>query len=430
MLTGRLPIRSGTVGQGWTGGVFRSDAVGGLPRNETTFASLLQSAGYRTGMIGKWHLGQREEFMPTSHGFEEYYGIPYSVDMGASAWDAAGGNPTPLPLVRNLTVVEQPVDLDTLTDRYANEAVEFFKRNKDEDWVMYLSWGHMHVPNFANKVHCNQTRRGRYGDAILEMDSGFGTVLEGLHSLGLEENTIVFFTSDNGPWLTKEIQGGSAGHLRDGKETTWEGGVRVPGIVRWTGHVAAGQINQEVVATYDIFSTMLAQAGVEEPKDRVIDGRDMTDILLHPGKSKTHHECVFIYKGHPEGPDKPGLWAIRCGAYKLHYFTSNWENPTDAVKHDPPLLFQIENDPSERYPVDPLSGVYQAQRAIIEAAKSAHEKTVEDVPNQMALGSDPTYALCCDPNSSKKHPQFMNCTCNPHNWNAFVCAPLDPTYQF
>ena len=205
--------------------------------------------------------------------------------------------------------------------------------------------------------------------------------------------------------------------------------MRVPGVVRWTGHVAPGTINQEVVATYDIFSTMLAQAGVDAPKDRVIDGKDMTDLLLDPAHSTTGHECVYIYKGWPQPQnDHPGLWAVRCGAYKLHYYTRTYDDPTPK-KHDPPLLFNVEHDPSERFPISSSSDVYKSQREIIEAAREKHEATVDRVPNQMQKGSNASLALCCDPHSQQRYPQYPSCTCNPENWKAFVCSPLSPSFS-
>jgi arylsulfatase A len=397
--------------------VFVNNAVGGLPTNETIIPQLLKPIGYSTAAVGKWHLGQRKQFLPTSRGFDEYFGIPYSDDMGASAWTSEHG--IPLPLLHNETVIEQPVNLGTLTQRYISFCQDFISQNKDNHFFLYMAFNHVHTPNFVSKEFCNTSVRGRYGDAASEMDNAIGQILKSLTDNGLDNNTIVFFTSDNGPWLIKELQGGSAGLLYEGKTTTWEGGVREPGIVRWTGHIEPGRISHEVVTTYDIFSTIMKLADVEEPGDRTIDGRDMSPVLFNEN-GKTSHDCLFIYKGTPDS-NLTGLWAVRCGAYKAHFVT-NTHLKTTPIVHDPPLLYQLEYDPSEDYPIDSKSSEYQDAMEIIQAAKAKHEATLTPVPNQMAMGGNDEYKLCCDPNSQAKYPEYPPCTCNPENFHAWKCG--------
>eukprot|EP01064_Diplonema_japonicum_P006686 TRINITY_DN14529_c0_g1_i1.p1 TRINITY_DN14529_c0_g1~~TRINITY_DN14529_c0_g1_i1.p1 ORF type:complete len:560 (+),score=144.72 TRINITY_DN14529_c0_g1_i1:84-1682(+) len=450
MLTGRLPIRSGCAGTGPLGGVFRADAVGGLPTNETTFANLLGPAGYRSLAIGKWHVGQREEYLPTNRGFDEYYGVPYSVDMGISPWRNGKDEPgeRALPLLHNTTIIEQPCDLETLTQRYADKADDFLTKAAADkaSFFLYLAWSHVHVPNFCSQKHCGTSRRGRFGDAMAELDDGVSQVMASLQKNGLDENTVVFFSSDNGPWLIQKLEGGSAGPLREGKTTTWEGGVRVPGIVRWKGTVAP-RVSPQVVATYDIFPTMLKLAGVEVPKGLVLDGRDMSQVLMNE-TAPTAHQCVFIWKGvdgqamagredetqagtnnvlSSTGPI-PGLWAVRCGSYKAHYVT-NTHLASQPVVQNPPLLYNIEYDISETYPIDATSQEYQQVMAGINASRAAHIATITPVPNQMARGTSSQYDLCSDPHSQQKYPTLSNCTITPSTWSIKAYTGGDIPYS-
>ncbi len=442
MMTGRIPYRIGLAGGSWTGGVFNSDAVGGIPSNETTIAEALKGAGYDTKAIGKWHLGQQPQYLPTANGFDEYYGIPYSCDMGSSAWRYYNSKDRPpLPLITSsgegqVTIVEQPTDLNKLSGRYVNESIKFIeahgnKSGADSDpWLLYMAFNHVHVPDFASPGFCNSTLRGRFGDALSELDAAVGAIMDAVASSGQDGDTITFFTSDNGPWLIQGLAGGSAGLLRDGKTTTWEGGVREPGLVRWPGKVPAGTISREIAATYDIFATASALAGVPPPQDRILDGKDLSDVLFDNGK--TPHDCIFIYKGSDglgcpkDHPDCTGLWAVRCGPYKLHYVTSNWTTgSSNGEFHDPPLIFQVENDPSEAKPLKSKSEEYKTQRQLIEAAVAEHRANMKYVPNMMALGVNPDLAICCDPNSQSKYPKLPNCTCNPENFDGvFVCSPV------
>eukprot|EP00928_Gymnodinium_smaydae_P032160 TRINITY_DN23365_c0_g1_i1.p1 TRINITY_DN23365_c0_g1~~TRINITY_DN23365_c0_g1_i1.p1 ORF type:complete len:561 (-),score=106.83 TRINITY_DN23365_c0_g1_i1:132-1814(-) len=470
MLTGRLPVRSGCAGSLWTGGVFTDDAVGGLPDNETTLAELLKPHGYTSMAIGKWHLGQQEHFLPLAQGFDEYFGIPFSVDMGRSAWMPDAKRVSVLPLIHNTSVIEQPVNLDTLDARYAEKAVSFIHAQAaaKTPFFLYFACNHVHVPDYASEGMCNSSKRGRYGDALAEMDRSIGAVLQGLRSAGVDENTIVFFTSDNGPWLKFGVDAGSAGPFFEGKGTTWEGGIREPAIVRWPGRIAPGSISTAVAATYDIFVTVAALAGAALPEDRVIDGQDLSGILLRGAPEPSR--CLFHYKGRPStglppaaDDPKPGLWAVRCGAYKAHFVTqcavmhrygdkrcssslASGEDHIDAdpgywsrgswpwpifdsapIVHDPPLLYNVEHDLSEQFPIPSTSAEYAKALALIQRARALHEATLTPVPDQMGRGGNPDLKVCCDAASKSKLPTYPNCTCNPENFDrVFVCAPVFP----
>ena len=468
MMTGRLPIRTGTAGEAWFGGVFNADAVGGLPTNETTIAKALKTAGYATKAVGKWHLGQQPKFLPIAHGFDEYYGIPYSDDMGPSAWwDYQSVDRPPLPLIEmssadaeKVNIIEQPTDLNLLTGRYVQESIDFIKKTTSENvpFFLYMAFNHVHVPDFANQQFCNSTLRGRFGDALAEMDDAVGKILNFLYSIKAEENTIVFFTSDNGPWLIKSEAGGVSGLLRGGKQTTWEGGVREPGIVSWPGKIKEGWTSRSVVTTYDIFATVLPLAGVPLPSDRIIDGKDMSPILFGDHDNDTRsdanpfstefvrhnhqtiaqiHDCIYIYKGAnnlkcPEGRKNncTGLWAVRCGEYKMHYVTSNFTHSSQGTYHDPPLIYHIEHDPGENYPLNPDSAEYGQAFQTIDEKRKEHQKSVKEVPNQMALGLNPKLKVCCDWDSQKKYPDYPVCTCNPENYHVFVCSPVGPNQAY
>eukprot|EP00035_Acanthoeca_spectabilis_P036383 m.39286 g.39286 ORF g.39286 m.39286 type:complete len:1090 (-) comp7942_c0_seq1:51-3320(-) len=438
MLTGRLCVRSGTCGSSWTGGVFGNAPVGGLPTNETTFATALKTVGYVTAAIGKWHLGTKAEFMPLGHGFDQYYGIPYSPDMGSSAWNRRGEFP-PLPLLSGNTPIEQPTDLNKVSKRYVQYADTFIRNTSSsgQPFLLYLAWNHVHDPDFASPDFCGTSARGLYGDAVEELDWAVGQVLGSVAAVGATDNTIVFFTSDNGPWTSHHLHGGSAGPFRDGKGSVWEGGVREPGLVSWPGTIMP-RIESEPVATYDIFPTVLTLAGVAIPAGVTLDGRDMMPLLLAPG-SKSAHQCIFYWKGCtsaskcgvPEdsplvNQHTPGLWAVRCGAYKTHFVATNVSCTVHymppGIFQQQPLVYRIDKDPSERFPLDPVANAaeYNAQVTIAKKAVQDHMASLTPVQNQIALGLNKKpiasggAAFCCANGGSK-------CDCNPENMNVFVC---------
>ncbi|EEF60880.1 sulfatase family protein [Pedosphaera parvula] len=348
LMTGRWPIRSGMAGS--TNDVLRVFSMGGLPTNEITIAAALKSKGYATACIGKWHLGHELQFLPTHHGFDYFYGLRFSNDMepvrgkipkNASSslhpklewWNSA--------LLQNDKILEQPTDLSTLTRRYTEEAIKFIHQNKKQPFFLYFPHTFPHVPLFASDAFKEHSARGLYGDVVEELDWSVGQVLNTLRKEGLAENTLVFFTSDNGPWLIRDLAGGSAGPLKDGKGSTWEGGMREPAIAWWPGKIKPA-INHELVCSLDLFTTSLCLAGVALPPDRVIDGLDMRPMLFGTGHSQ--RQLMFYYK-------KNELYAVRKGSFKAHLITHTGYSKDAPEKHDSPLLFQLENDPGERFDV-------------------------------------------------------------------------------
>ncbi|MBL8850569.1 MAG: sulfatase [Planctomycetaceae bacterium] len=346
LLTGRLPIRSGMCGD--TRRVLFPNSAGGLPAEEITLAEALHDLGYATACIGKWHLGHLPQYLPDQHGFDEFFGLPYSNDMdrtndgpkGRAAFDEPHSEFWNVPLMRGAEVIERPADQTTLTRRYTEAAVEFIKEHRERPFFLYVPHTMVHVPLFRSPEFENRSARGLYGDCVEEVDWSVGRILDTLRELGLAENTLVWFSSDNGPWLTFGQQGGSAGLLREGKGSTWEGGMREPGIAWWPGHVRAGVVSQELAATLDILPTCVALAGGAAPTDRIMDGYDISRVLLEEEASPRDH--VFYYRGRR-------LMAVRKGAWKAHFFTQDSYGPgaKQATEHNPPLLYNLLHDPSE-----------------------------------------------------------------------------------
>ncbi len=346
LLTGRLPIRSGMCSD--TRRVLFPDSAGGLPASELTLAEALKAKGYATACVGKWHLGHRPEYRPTQHGFDSYFGIPYSNDMdripdkgpkGRAAFFEPKSEFWNVPLLRGDTVVERPADQNTITKRYTEEAIRFIRANSAKPFFLYLPHSMPHVPLFASGAFAGQSARGLYGDVIEELDWSVGEVLKALRESKLDKNTLVFFTSDNGPWLTFGEHGGSAGPLRDGKGSTWEGGMREPGIAWWPGTVPAGVTTQEMASTMDLYVTAIKLAGGDVPTDRPIDGYDITPVLT--GKGKSPRDTMFYYRG-------TKLFAVRRGPWKAHFLTQTGYGQPKAEEHDPPMLYHLGRDPGEK----------------------------------------------------------------------------------
>ncbi|MBN2476250.1 MAG: sulfatase [Pirellulales bacterium] len=347
LLTGRLPIRSGMCDDRRR--VLFPDSAGGLPQREITMAEALKQVGYATACIGKWHLGHLPQYLPTSQGFDSYFGIPYSNDMDRVA-DSPGGREAfwkpkteywNVPLMRNQEIVERPADQTTITRRYTDEAIAFIQASRDGPFYCYLAHNLPHVPLFASTEFLGASARGLYGDVVQEIDAGVGRILQTLRDLKLDRRTLVVFTSDNGPWLVFNQHGGSAGLLRDGKGSTWEGGMREPALFWWPGIVKPGVV-REMGSTMDVFATCIALAGAKLPDDRVIDGLDVSPVLLGTGKSP--RQTMFFYRG-------TRLYAVRHGQYKAHFITRSAYGSDKAQEHDPPLLFHLGHDPSERFNV-------------------------------------------------------------------------------
>ena len=284
----------------------------GLNHSESTLAELLRAKGYATGIAGKWHLGHHPSQLPTRHGFDEYLGLPYSNDMGPNHPESPRAYP-PLtliegdrPVIANVT----PLDQRELTRKYADRAVDFIRRNKDRPFFFYLAPSMPHVPLSVSKEFEGKTGRGLYADVVAEVDDSVGRVLATLKELGLDDKTLVIFASDNGPWLSYGDHAGSAGPLREGKGTTYEGGIRVPMIARWPGRFPAGSTCREPVATIDILPTVAALTHAPLPP-RPIDGKDITPLLRGTPGARSPHDALFFYY------DDGQLQAMRAGRWKL-----------------------------------------------------------------------------------------------------------------
>lgn len=378
LMTGRYPIRSGMCSDKRR--VLFPNSGGGLPASEVTLAEGLKAKGYATACIGKWHLGHLPQFLPTSNGFDSYFGIPYSNDMDRLADSPKGReafwNPKVkywnVPLMQDQEIIERPAVQTTITKRYGEKAVEFIEASKDQPFFLYLPHNLPHVPLFRSDEFAGHSDRGLYGDVIEEIDHTVGQILETLHKHNLAENTFVFFTSDNGPWLIFETHGGSAGLLREGKGSTWEGGMREPGIGWWPGTIPAGTVTPELASTMDLYSTCLLLAGAEVPADRVVDGVDLRPVLF--GKGPSPRDSLIYYRGQQ-------VYAARLGPWKAH-FTTQPGYGGGPQEHDPPELYHLLHDPSEKYNIS--SDHPEVIEQIRELVK-AHKASVKPVVNQLEI---------------------------------------------
>ncbi|MHC4543747.1 MAG: sulfatase-like hydrolase/transferase [Planctomycetota bacterium] len=313
LLTGCYPPRVSI-----TKVLFPRDSIG-LNPDEVTIADVLKTRGYATACIGKWHLGHLSQFLPTSNGFDSYFGIPYSNDMDGvkgrnrnldRAWRQKDYSPWNVPLMRNEDIVERPADQTTLIERYTQEAVKFIHKNKKRPFFLYLPHTMPHIPLFVSDEFFVADAHKAYKATIEQIDSSVGRILEALKKAGVDKNTLVVFTSDNGPWLSKKHHGGSALPLRDGKFTTYEGGMREPCIARWPGKIPAGRVCGEICGTIDLLPTFAKLAEGEVPPDRVIDGKDIWPLMSGKPGAKSPHKTYFYYRGN-------NLEAVRSGRWKL-----------------------------------------------------------------------------------------------------------------
>lgn len=355
LLTGRYPVRPGGVAS-----VLGPESLEGLPATEITIAKALRGQGYRTKCIGKWHLGHaKEEFMPLSHGFDEYFGLLYSNDM-IPPWVQTD---RPLELYRDNAPIEHHVDQTTLTARYTEEAVRFIHENAGQPFFLYLPYTMTHLPLAVSEAYKGKSKGGLYGDVVEELDASAGAIVHALRDAGIENDTLFIWTSDNGPWNNmpprmlqpgpdgldnKPWHAGSAGPFRNAKGSTYEGGVRVPALFRWPGRIPAGQVIQELARTLDILPTVLTAAGAETPDDRPIDGHDLLPLL--EGRTNASPVDVHYYFLGPR------LEAVRKGPWKLQ------------LASGAPELYQVEQDFEERTNVADDYPVLVAQlRAMLES---------------------------------------------------------------
>lgn len=317
LLTGCYPQR---IGFGEFDGfrvLFPGDAIG-LNPDETTIAGALKDVGYSTKIIGKWHCGDQKEFLPTNHGFDSYYGLPYSNDMGRQVEDptiddhdrleALRSRP-PLPLIRDAEVIQEQPDLRALTERYTEEAVKFIRGNKENPFFLYFAHMYVHLPLYAPENLVNASENGDYGACVAGVDWVAEVLFDELKRQGLDENTLVIFTSDNGSRM--QDQGGSNGALRGRKGQTWDGGQRVPCIMRWPGKIPAGEVRNELTSTIDFFGTIANLTGAQLPEDRTTDSVDISPLMFATEPTESPRSEFFYYDGN-------NLEAVRDVQWKLH----------------------------------------------------------------------------------------------------------------
>eukprot|EP00039_Didymoeca_costata_P029425 m.24627 g.24627 ORF g.24627 m.24627 type:complete len:574 (+) comp7626_c0_seq1:438-2159(+) len=485
LMTGRQFARVGVPG------VFGPDVQTGLPLNETTIANQLKKADYATAIMGKWHLGQRAMFLPASRGFDYYLGIPYSDDMGSARatpcqngqqpassritlhdWTesyeelgfydaeeqkASKGDPgaSLLPLVYqdkaagNTTVLEQPLDFTHLAEKYNDYVVNFIKTHASAPFFLYMPFSHVHTTagnqpeqQYAGCKFINSTKRGRFGDALAEADWIIGNVFDAVNESGISQNTLTFFTGDNGPWMVKGKSGGSEGLLtgitamywNTGKGSTWEGGMHEAGFAHWPGVIEPMTRSSEVVSSMDVLPTVSALAGVPLPEGVVYDGKDMTPILMDStGTAKSAHEFLFFYGGCARNPDRSNphkaAWpsAVRYGQYKAYWCTAPGLGgcdtsvyPNCVAKHynNVPLLFNVWEDPSEAYPLTQNDTNWKPPPELVpvlDAIQKAHDAEIASfvtgvlvapppLPSEKQPDGSYAYAICCD--------RSKQCDCN------------------
>ena len=350
MMTGCYPPR---IGFGDFNGeivLFPGDDIG-LSSEETTIASQLKLAGYSTKIIGKWHCGDQPEFLPTRHGFDEYFGIPYSNDMGRQSNQP--DNP-PLPLLRNESVIQEQPDQRGITERYTDEALQFINKNKDQPFFLYLAHMYVHVPLFVPQQFLNKSRNGAYGGAVECIDWSMGILMDHLKQLGLEENTLIIFTSDNGSRARDE--GGSNQPCRGTKATTWEGGQRVPCIMRWPNRIQAETTSDAITTSMDLFPTISNLLGIKISENRIIDGVDIQATLFGEG-NKDPRDTFFYYA-------QNNLDAIRFGDWKLHFLKNG-----KTVQE----LYNLRTDVSE------TNNLFHSNPEIVEQLSKKANEMREDI---------------------------------------------------
>ncbi|XP_042696923.2 arylsulfatase G isoform X3 [Chrysemys picta bellii] len=461
LLTGRLGIRNGVTHN------FAVTSVGGLPLNETTLAEVLKEAGYITAVIGKWHLGHSGLYHPNFRGFDCYFGIPYSHDMGCT--DTPGYNLPPcpacprhsaatsshgrdcytkmaLPLFENITIIQQPVNLAGLAAEYAEKATQFIQRASESGrpFFLYLALAHMHVPLVLAQPPSSSSFPEPYRASLREMDALVGRIKDKVDGCG-KENTFLWFTGDNGPWAQKCELAGSVGPFsgawqrqRGGsaaKQTTWEGGHRVPALAYWPGRIPANMTSAALLSTTDIFPTLVSLAKASLPPNRRFDGSDMSEILF--GQSHQGHKTLFHPNSGAAGKDGE-IKALRLAQYKAFYTTGCyicwklmtlhqrwlpgdfrvflWVSIPGGAKacdgsigleehHQPPLIFNLDQDIQEQVPLDVKAGEYQA---VLPAITGALTDFLQDIATDNVstadYSHDPAATPCCN-------PQHIVCRC-------------------
>ncbi|WDE96684.1 sulfatase [Lentisphaera profundi] len=377
LMTGRLPIRNGMSSNKRR--VLFPDSTGGLLQVEYTLAEMFKSAGYATGMVGKWHLGHKAEFLPINHGFDSWYGIPYSNDMDGDSqvinalkkgeklpwhkgphWENPKSEYWNVPLMQGDKIIKRSPNQELLTKNYTEKAIDFIKANKAKPFFLYLAHSMPHVPLFRSDDFKNVSTMGLYGDVIEELDWSVGEIIKSVKAEGLAEKTIILFTSDNGPWLSFRTQGGIAGPLRDGKGSTWEGGMREPTVFWGPAYIKPGIIH-DIGCTTDMMATFAKLSGAKLPEVK-LDSYDLSEVLLN--QEKGPRQEMFYYNGEK-------LQALRLGNFKVR-FGNDQQRPTE--------LYNLALDPGENYNVikDHAELVKEMQ-----TLRQAHVDGIIKVENQL-----------------------------------------------
>ncbi|XP_016056964.1 PREDICTED: arylsulfatase G [Miniopterus natalensis] len=428
LLTGRLGLRNGVTHN------FAVTSVGGLPLNETTLAEVLQQAGYVTGMIGKWHLGHHGSYHPNFRGFDYYFGIPYSHDMGCTDTPGYDHPPCPacprgdrparasdgdcymdvaLPLYENLRIVEQPVNLSSLAQKYAEKATRFIRRASasSRPFLLYVALAHMHVPLTKTQLPAGPQARRPYAAGLREMDGLVGQIKDQVDRTA-KGNTFLWFAGDNGPWAQKCELAGSVGPFTGSwqahqggspaKRTTWEGGHRVPAVAYWPGRIPANVTSPALLSLLDIFPTVVALAGASLPQGRHFDGLDASDVLF--GGSQTGHRALFHPNSGAAG-EYGALQTVRLERYKAFYVTGGAQACDGGVgperHHEPPLIFNLEDDVAEAAPLEPGSAEYQS---VLPEVRGALADVLHDIAGDSVSRADytrdPAAVPCCNPHQT------------------------------
>ncbi|WP_289030524.1 sulfatase [uncultured Algoriphagus sp.] len=322
LLTGRMPQRMGI------NAVFFPESLTGMAPEEITFAEILKEKGYQTAAVGKWHLGHMEKYLPLNQGFDSYYGIPYSNDMASVVY------------LKDNEIDSISVNQRFTTKTYTQKSLEFIDQAAGKTFLLYLAHNMPHVPIYASPEFEGSSDRGLYGDVIQEIDWSVGEILKKLEEKDLLENTMIVFSSDNGPWLVMEDHGGSAGPLREGKQYTFEGGVRVPTVAMWKGKIDPGQVYEDLATQMDWFPTFCKLVGAEIPQDRAIDGKDLSAVLFENGM-REGDEFIYYMLSDPRG-FRQGDWKI-----KRPFEGYVGSRGMKAVAAHDTLLFNLKTDPGE-----------------------------------------------------------------------------------
>jgi N-acetylgalactosamine-6-sulfatase len=391
LLTGRLPIRNGfyTTNDHARNAYTPQDIVGGISDSEILFPELLQKAGYRSKIIGKWHLGHRPQYHPLKHGFDEWFGAP---NCHFGPFDNVHTPNIPVYKDANMAgryyqdfKIDHKTGESNLTQMYTEEAISFISKQATakQPFFLYFVADATHGPLYASKEFLGKSQRGLYGDAVMELDSAVGRILNALKENKVDTNTLVIFSSDNGGATYAKENGGSNGPFLCGKETTFEGGMREPTIALWPGVIKPSQVSHQLGSLMDMFSTALDLAGVSPPTDRIIDGISLLPLFEN---GTTTDRPIFYYRGNE-------MMAVRYGMYKAHYWTwsNSWEeyqrgtdfcpgeNVTGVTTHEQmnytssPVLFHLGKDPGEKYPMKPKSSEYTEAMQLIKPIVEKHK---------------------------------------------------------